>query len=155
VKIQRVVANEHKRAFEVQLEDRTLSFPYFKATPRPTRMDRVHQVKVRMDLAHRGFTYVLASGRHGAVHLDRVFDDNEPPRHTRDVLVYKLTLEARTRVAATELSKREIIRRLKTSPAQLSRILDTSNYRKSVDQVLALLQVLDCEIDVVVRDKDR
>ena len=28
-----------------------------------------------------------------------------------------------------------------------------TNYRKSVDQLLALLQVLDCEIDLVVREK--
>ena len=32
-------------------------------------------------------------------------------------------------------------------------VLDQTNYRKSLDQVLALLQVLDCEIDLVVRTK--
>jgi hypothetical protein len=50
-------------------------------------------------------------------------------------------------------SKREIMRRLGTSAAQLYRLLDQTNYRKSVDQVLALLQVLNCEIDLVVRSK--
>jgi hypothetical protein len=33
------------------------------------------------------------------------------------------------------------------------RLLDQTNYRKSVDQVLALLQVLDCEVDLIVRTK--
>jgi len=63
-----------------------------------------------------------------------------------------LTLEAQKRIADSELSKREIVRRLGTSAA-LYRLLDQTNYRKSVDQVLALLQVLNCEVDLVVRPK--
>ena len=67
--------------------------------------------------------------------------------------IYKLTLEAQKRIETSLLSKREIIRRLGTSPAQLYRLLDQTNYRKSVDQVLALLHVLDCDVDLVVRAK--
>jgi len=51
------------------------------------------------------------------------------------------------------LSKREIIRRLGTSAAQLYRLLDQTNYRKTVDQLVALLQVLNCEVDLIVRRK--
>jgi hypothetical protein len=32
-------------------------------------------------------------------------------------------------------------------------MLDTTNYRKSVDQMLRLLYVLDCDIELVVRDR--
>ncbi len=53
----------------------------------------------------------------------------------------------------SQLSKREVIRRLGTSATQLYRLLDQTNYRKSVDQVLSLLQVLDCDVDLVVRAK--
>jgi hypothetical protein len=35
----------------------------------------------------------------------------------------------------------------------LYRLLDPANYRKSVDKMLALLQVLDCEVEVIVRRK--
>jgi hypothetical protein len=56
-------------------------------------------------------------------------------------------------MAESPLSKGEIVRRLGTSPAQLHRRLDPTNDRKSVDRVLALLQVLNCEIDLVVRPK--
>jgi len=65
-----------------------------------------------------------------------------------------LTLEAQERIAESPLSKREIIRRLGTSAAQLYRLLDQTNYRESVDQLLSLLQVLNCDVDLVVR-KDR
>jgi hypothetical protein len=72
-------------------------------------------------------------------------------RYLRDLLLYRLTIEAQKRIAESPLSKREILRRLGTSAAQLYRILDQTNYCKSVDQVLALLQVLNCDVDLVVR----
>jgi hypothetical protein len=71
----------------------------------------------------------------------------------RDLLLYKLTLEAQERVRSSSISKREIIRRLNTSAAQFYRLLDQTNYKKSIDQLTALLQVLDCEVDLVVRKK--
>ncbi len=71
----------------------------------------------------------------------------------RDLLLYRLTLEAEARVASSPLSKREIIRRLGTSPAQFYRLLDPTNYRKSVDRLLSLLQILDCEVELVVRTR--
>ena len=64
--------------------------------------------------------------------------------------MYKLTLEAQRRVEKSALSKREIIRRLGTSATQVYRLLDQTNYRKSVDQLLSLLQVLDCDVELVV-----
>jgi hypothetical protein len=54
-------------------------------------------------------------------------------------------------VAETQLSRREIIRRLGTSPAQFYRLLDPTNYGKSIDALLSLLQVLDCEVELVVK----
>ena len=60
-------------------------------------------------------------------------------------------IRAQKRVKASSLSKREIIRRMGTSATQFYRLLDQSNYRKSVDQLLSLLQVLDCEVDMIVR----
>jgi hypothetical protein len=44
-----------------------------------------------------------------------------------------------------------MIRRLGTSPAQLYRLLDQTNYAKSVDQLLRLLSILDYEVDLVIR----
>jgi hypothetical protein len=32
-------------------------------------------------------------------------------------------------------------------------LLDQTNYTKSIGQILALLEVLDCEVEFVVRDK--
>jgi hypothetical protein len=72
----------------------------------------------------------------------------------RDLLLYKLTLAAQDRVEESSLSKRELIRRLGTSPAQFYRLLDLldqTNYTKSIDQLMALLHILDCDVDLVAK----
>jgi hypothetical protein len=42
----------------------------------------------------------------------------------------------------------------RTSPAQLYRLLDQTNYRKSVDRLLRLLHVLDHDVELVGRAKN-
>ena len=103
------------------------------------------------ELGREGFTYGLASGREGSVHIEQVLEYNQDPGYLRDMLLYKMTLEAQKCVGECGLSRREIMRRPGTSPAQFYRLLDSTNYRKSVDKVLFLLHVLDCEVDLIVR----
>ena len=153
MKIRSVKTNNRKKTFEVRTHSRTLSFPYIKAEPRPTAIDPVDRVTVDRELAREGFTYVLKSGEEGTIHIEQVLEYNQDPGYLRDLLLYRLTLEAKKRVEASALSKREIIRRLGTSPAQFYRLLDQTNYRKSVDQLLNLLHVLDCDVDLVVKTK--
>ena len=152
MKIRSVKANNRRKAFEVRMHSRTLSFPYIKAEPRPTASDRVDEVSVDKELGREAFVYVLKSGAEGTIHIDQVLEYNQDPGYLRDLLLYRLTLEAQKRVEESALSKREIIRRLGTS-AQFYRLLDQTNYRKSVDQVLNLLHVLDCDVDLVVKSK--
>jgi len=104
-------------------------------------------------MGSEGFCYVLRSGREGTVHIEQVLEYNKDPGHLRDQLLYNLTLEAQKRVAASPLSRREIIRRLGTSATQFYRLLDQTNYRTSVDQLVSLLQILDCDVQLVVRSK--
>ncbi len=153
MKIRAVRYNNRKKAFEVKVGPRAFMFPYSKAVPPPTVDDPVRRVAVDRELAREGFTYVLESGREGTVHVEQVLEYNEDPSYMRDLLLYRLTIEAQKRIEASRLSRREIARRLGTSAAQLYRLLDQTNYSKSVDQLLALLQVLDCEVDFVVRAK--
>jgi hypothetical protein len=87
--------------------------------------------------------------------MEQVLEYHGDPAYLRDLLLYKLTIEAGERLASCGLSRREIIRRLGTSPAQFYRLLDATNRRKSVDKMLLLLGALDCEVDLVVREKTR
>ena len=153
MKIRRVSVNNHKRVFEIRTGSRSLVFPYSKADPKPTPADGVAEAAVDEELGRGGFTYVLESGREGTVHIDQVLEYNQDPRYLRNMLLYKLTLEAQKRVESSPLSKREIIRRLGTSATQLYRLLDQTNYRKSVDQMLVLLSILECDVRMVVQKR--
>ena len=153
MKITSVTANNRKRAFEVTTRRGEWPFPYSKAEPEPTTSDPLIELYIDPELGREGFTYLLASGAEGSVLMDHVLDYNEEPGYMRDLLLYNLTVEALKRLEASSLSKREIIRRLGTSPAQFYRLIDPTNYRKSVDKLLSLLQVLDCEVEVIVRAK--
>ena len=151
MRIRAVGYNNRKKLFDVRIGPSMLAFPYSKAEPMPTPGDAVARVFVDEELDREGFTYELASGRRGTVHVEQVLEYNQDPSYFRDQLLYRLTLEAQKRVAGSPLSKREIVRRLGTSAAQLYRLLDQTNYSKSVDQLLTLLRVLDCDVDLVVR----
>ena len=153
MKITSVTANNRKRAFEVKTRRGEWPFPYSRAEPEPTPSDPIVELYIDPELGREGFTYLLASGAEGSVHIDHVLDYNEEPGYMRDLLLYNLTCDALDRIEASSLSKREIIRRLGTSPAQFYRLIDPTNYRKSVDKMLTLLQVLGCEVEVVVREK--
>lgn len=148
-----VSSSGRRRGFEIEVSGRTFTFPYAKCEPRPSGSDPVAEVFVDPELGDEAFTYRLKSGREGTVHVEQVLDYHKDPAYLRDVLLYRLTLEAQRRVAETALSKREIIRRLCTSAAQFYRLLDQTDYAKSVDQVLRLLTVLDCEVEFVVHRK--
>ena len=84
----------------------------------------------------RGVTYVLKSGKEGTVHIEQVLEYNQNPSFLRDALFYKLTIEAQKRVGASPLAKREIIRGLGTFATQFYRLVDQTNYRKSVDRLI-------------------
>ena len=154
MKIRAVRANRRRKVFETRTSNgKWLALPFARLEVQPTPEDPLARVFVDKELGREGFTYVLQSGREGTVHIDEVLEYNKDPDALRDRLLYRLTLEAQKRIAATSLAKREIIRRLGTSPAQLYRLLDQTNYRKSVDQIFRLLQVLGCDVELVVREK--
>ncbi len=151
MKIRAVRFNNRRKAFEVQIQRRALLYPYAKLDPALKAGDLVREAYVDPELGGEGFSYVSESGREGTVHAEQVLEYNEDSEYLRDLLLYKLTVEAQRRVAASPLSKREIMRRLGTSATQLYRLLDQTNTKKSFGQILSLLHVLDCEVTFVVK----
>ena len=130
------------------------AFPFSRAEPPPCKNDRVTNVFVDAELGSEAFTYFLESGKEGSVHLDHVREYNEEPEFMANLLLYHLTLEAEERVAESELSLRQIARQLNTSVPQLYRLLDPANYNKSMKQLVALLHLLNCDVDLVVKKRE-
>jgi len=142
VKIKKVEANNKKRVFVVHTARAVFEFPYARCDIGPTADDRLVRVYVDPELANEGFTWVLESGQEDSLHIDHVLSCNEDPTYMADLQLYNLTVEVLKLVEASSMSKREMIRRLRTSPAQLYRVLDATNHRTSFRQLLALLHLL-------------
>jgi hypothetical protein len=153
MKVRKVAANARRKVVEVSTARATFVYPFARLKPRPSPNDPIRNIRVDRELGSEAVTYTLASGREGTVHIEQILDYNKDPDHLRDRLLYALTLEAQKRLARSPLSRREIIRRLGTSPAQFYRLLDQTNYDKSVDRLLALLQALDCDVALRVRSR--
>ena len=139
MKIRKVTVNNRRRCFDVQISRGVLSFPYKRCDPPPSQSDRVVDVGVDPELGREGFTYRLASGAEGSVHVDSVLDVNGDPDYLARLELYRLTLEAKARLETTGLSMRQVAARLGTSPTQMYRLLDPTNYSKSARQLLAAL----------------
>jgi len=155
VKIRSIRANNRKRVFEVHGAARTFAFPYALLRVRPTRENRVAGVFPDEELGGEGFTYRLEDGTEDTVPMDAVLEYNRDPAYLNELLLHRLTVEARAAVAATGLGKRELTRALRTSATQLYRLLDPTNHAKSVGQMLALLHLLGQNVDVVVTSRAR
>jgi len=154
MKIRSVQINNRKKEFSVvTFTDASYTFPYVNAVPRPLADNRIKRVFVDKELANEAITYVLESGEEGSVHIEQILEYNEDPVYLAELLTYKLTLEAQRRIEGCGLSRRQIVKRLNTSLPQLYRLLDTTNTRKSMNQLVALLHVLNCNVDLVVKKK--
>ena len=156
MKIRQVVANNRKGLLELTVRSGQMyPFPYAKLDSRPSAKNRIHVVYVDKELGSEAVTYVLESGAEGTVHIDHALEYNQDPTFLAELLSHKLTVEAMSRVKRTELSHRELARRLRTSVPQLYRLLDPTNTRKSLAQLIALLHILDCGVELVITHPNR
>jgi hypothetical protein len=155
LKIRAVTLNNRKREFLITTySGANYAFPYAKCNPVPSPEDRIEEVIVDRELGREAITFRLESGREGSVHIEQVLEFHQDPKYLADILTYKLTVEALERVEASGLSRRRIASHLNTSLPQLYRLLDPANTRKSLNQMVALLHVLNCDVDLMVTDRD-
>jgi hypothetical protein len=154
MKIRSVTSNNRRNEFTVVTRSgATYTFPYSEADPCPNTDDRLAEVFVDKELGNEAFTYILESGEEGSIHIEHILEYNEDPKYLAELLTYKLTLEAKKGIEDSGLSMRQIAKRLKTSVPQLYRLLDPVNTRKSMGQLVTLLHVLNCDVDLVVKKK--
>ena len=154
MKIRSVTLNNRRNEFSVTTRSGiSYPFPYAEADPRPSSENRIEDMFVDKELGNEAFTYVLHSGEEGSIHIDQVLEYNEDPKYLAELLIYKLTLEARRRIEGSGLSRRQIARRLNTSVPQLYRLLEPANTTKSMNQLISLLHILNCDVDLVIKKR--
>lgn len=150
MKIRSVKANNHRKVFVVRTYKGAYEYPYAKLDLRPSKANPLVDVYVDDELGDEAITYALTSGDEDTIHIDRILEQNRDPAYMRDLLLYKLTIEAKKRVKESDLSVRAISRMLGTSATQYYRLLDEENHRKSMDQMVNLFAVLGCAVDLKV-----
>ncbi|MDP2734708.1 MAG: hypothetical protein Q8P12_00715, partial [bacterium] len=79
MKIRSVKPNNRRKVFEVRTSSKSLVLPYAKVRPRPTSDDPIARAFVDKDLGGEGFTYILASGKEGTIHIEQVLEYNQDP----------------------------------------------------------------------------
>jgi len=153
VKIRSVQANNHKHEFEVHTYSKktpVLTFPYCKIDKdvRPTAENPISDVHADPELGNEGFTWTLKSGDEGSLHIDSVLEENQDPEYMADLALYRITGDAIRAIEDSGLTKAQIAKKLRTSAAQLQRLLDPTNKQKSIGQMVALLHVVGKTIEV-------
>lgn len=99
------------------------------------------------------FTYRRASGAEDTIHLDAVLEYHQDPEYLNEVLLHRLSVEAGKALTSSGIAKREVARRLGTSPSQLYRLLDPIHTGKSVGPLLGVLHLLGQEVELIVRPR--
>src|SRR3989338_4665891 len=139
MKIKSVKINNRKKTLEIETQKGCFGLPFSRLELKPSFKDKIMKIYVDKELDDRAITYILESGKEDSIHLDAFLDYNKDPDFLRDITLHKLTIVAIKCLNTSNLSKHEVIRRLKTSPSQLYRLLDPTNYKKSTDEMLRLL----------------
>src|SRR5690349_4693586 len=98
MKIQSATYNNRKREFIIRAQGKEWSFPYAKTDVRPTTDDPIVEIYVDREIAREGFTYKLKSGREDSILADQFLYYNRDPDYMRDMMLYRLSLEAQKRV---------------------------------------------------------
>lgn len=107
MKIRNVEINNRKNEFTVTTWSGSVYvFPYSKADPYPKPDNRIKKLFVDKEFAREAFTYLLESGEEGSIHLEQILEQileyNYDPTYYAELLIYKLSLEARQRVEKSE-----------------------------------------------------
>lgn len=152
MKIQSVQVNLKKQCIEISTVTGNYTLPFARLPLAPTPENPIDSIEADAELANEAITYRIRSGEEETIHLDAFLDYNRDFDFMHNLHLYNLTLQATELLNRSGLSKREVARKLKTSPAQLYRLLDTANYSKTIDQMLKLLHGIGSQVEIIVTD---
>jgi len=126
-------------------------FPYAKLRLKPEPDNPIIEAFPDPELGNECFTYFLASGETDSIHLDNVKALNRDPESMVDLFLFDLTVEALESIEESGMGIRQLARMMDTSPAQIYRLLETTNYSKSIGQMIRLLYLLGKDVRLEVK----
>ncbi len=91
------------------------------------------------------FYFILESGKQEYVPYDQPLYIAQVPEYAKEQALYQMTKTINEFIRKERVSKRELARRLHTSTSQLSRLLDTTNYKKELSRLIEIAAMLNYE----------
>ena len=153
MKIIDVENNNRTKRITISTKNGDLILPYAKLRLIPNKDNRISEIFVDPELANRAITYLLEDGQEDSVHMDAFLEFEQDPDHTRDMALHNMTLDALEKFEESDYTKSDLAQMLKTSRSQVNRLLDPSNYDKSLDEVLRLIGALGFEVSFKTKKK--
>jgi hypothetical protein len=151
MKIKTVTVNNKQKCLEISTAKDDFHLPFSKLRLQPTPENRIDRIKIDPELAKQAITYTLESGAEDSIHLDAFLAYHKDADYMLNMTLYELTVKALELIEHSGLGKREIARKLHTSPTQLYRLMDTTNYKKTIDQMFKLIHHLGGVLKVAVK----
>jgi DNA-binding Xre family transcriptional regulator len=97
------------------------------------------------EVGQHSFYFVLHNGKRNFVPFDQPLHIAQYPEYVKQQTLYEVTKQLNEFIERGKVSKRELARRLGTSMSQLSRLLDTTNYKKELTRLIELAAMLNYE----------
>ena len=148
-KIKKVYFNNRKKQFDIICSNNIkYIFPYSLLKLKPSSKNFVQKAFTDKECGKLAWTYILKDNTEDTIPLDAVHEYNKDFEYMRKKRLYELTCKAQKLLKKKKVSKSELARRMNASPVQVGRLFDQTFYGKTTDQMLKLLQALDCNIHI-------
>lgn len=138
-RFKRVVFDNKKRVFRLEYTSGLrIECPYFSLGIRRKVVD----ARPDPETGGHSFAFTLDDGTTDYVPFDQPLHIARNPEYVKEQTLYEMTKQLNEFIRREGISKRGLARRLKTSPAQLARLLDPTNYRKSMSRLVEIGAIL-------------
>ncbi|HSA58665.1 MAG TPA: helix-turn-helix transcriptional regulator [bacterium] len=107
--------------------------------------DKVVEVGPDPEVGRHSFYFTLNNGKKEYVPYDQPLHIVQNPEYVRENTLYEMTKLLNQLIREAKVPKRELARRLGTSMSQLSRLLDTTNYKKELSRLIEIAAMLNYE----------
>ena len=107
------------------------------------------------EVGAHSFYFLTESGIKDYVPADQPLHIVQNPEYVKQQALYEMTKKINEFIKIEKISKRELARRLKTSMAQLLRLLDTTNYKKEFSRHIEIASILNYEVTWEFKKQER
>ncbi|MDO8526835.1 MAG: hypothetical protein Q7T03_04000 [Deltaproteobacteria bacterium] len=141
-KFKKVAFDNKKRVFHLQYTSGLkMECPYSALGIK----GRVIEAASDSEAGHHSFYFMLENGKKEFVPFDQPLHIAQNPEYVKQQTLYEVTKQLNELIKRAKTPKRELARRLGTSLSQLSRLLDTTNYKKELSRLIELAAMLNYE----------